>query len=151
KELESFPDRIATSVYSLERDPNPALAGYLFAHLARRVTVTDAELEAALLVRMIGVPAVPVEFWEHVAAEMVLNYYRLSLHGRTLVVRRFAELGQDADLRAALPVLRGLIRIAALDDTIRTMIETSALAKVTAVYRILARTGRLVRDEKVEA
>jgi hypothetical protein len=149
--LETVPDGISSTVASLARDPNPALAGYLYAHLTRREIVDKPELECALLLQMVGSPSVPPEAWTEIALEARTQYHRLSTTGKTTLGRRFLQLCQDPDKRIAAASFKALAGMGSFDDPAWQSIEPSSIQKFTTVYRALVMKGAIPRNQPLEA
>ena len=148
--LELHPCGVSDLVASLSRKPDLGLAGYLYVYLADSVALRNPELAATLLAQMIGSPSTPPQVWEEMAAYTRREYYRLPPSGRSAMVKRFAELGQHADVRAAVAAFRSLDRIGSFDNSVWAMVPRDALKGLGSRYRTAVETGKMPRNQSLE-
>jgi hypothetical protein len=148
--LELHPNDVSDLVASLSRKPDFGLGGYLYVHLTNSVALRDPELAAPLLAQMIGSSSAPPQVWEEIAANARAEYSRLSTSGRSAMVKRFAELGQHTDVRAAVAAFRSLDRIGSYDNSVWAMVPRDALKGLGNRYRAAVETGKMPRNQSLE-
>ena len=148
--LEAFPDGISDAVASLSRKVDRSLAGFLFSYLTERVTVKNPDLETALLGQMIGSPSVTPLVFNEIVAHIGLNYYRSSPSARAAIVRRFVDLADGRDDKAAEAGLRGLGQISHFRNEIMPMLPPATAARISSTYRRLLQSRRMPRDPELE-
>jgi hypothetical protein len=126
---------------------NGSLRGPTYSAIAKDAPTV---LGAGLLVHLLNQPGVPSEFWDDIAMEVVLHYFRLSEDTRTVVVRRFAELGGTSEMKAAVIGFRGLTKVASFDETVWSRLGEGTTAKLAEAYRSWVRKGQLPRNDTIE-
>lgn len=148
--LEDSPDLISTDVASLSRSPNPALAGYLFVSLVFSNPSMQRDLRSSLLSQVLVSPSVPDERLQEIVGWLQSGYPSLSPTGRSALVRRLVDLGQQSNAEAAKAAYYGLVQIAKWDDTVATLVSPAALGGLRSAYRTMVSKGRIPRNPELE-
>jgi hypothetical protein len=148
--LERSPGTVSEAVASVSAGGDPALAGYLSA-VVWRVMIKDPDLGSALYQKLLGSPSAPPEAWNEIAGQIGLNYHRLSGSGKSAVIRRFTELAQESDARAAKVGFNYLARLANSHSEVPTLIPPAALTGLSNSYRSLVQGGGLQRNQQLES
>jgi hypothetical protein len=152
RRLDTVPNRISDLVISLERRPNPALAGYLFAYLEFSSTrPLDYDRDSTLLLQMAGNPSVPNSRWMELVDSAIVRYAGASLPTRAAFVQRLAELGQQPDVQAAMASYHGLGKIAGVDPSVKGLLSSNALEGLRNAYRAMVKKGTIRRDAALES
>jgi hypothetical protein len=148
--LEGSADLISADVASLSSGPNPALAGYLFVNLVFSNPSMQRDLRSSLLSQMLGDPSVPGERLQEIVGWLQSGYPSLSPTGRSALVRRLVELGQQSNVDAAAAGYYGLEQIAKWDDSVTTLVSPAALDGLRDAYRAMVSKGRIPRNPQLE-
>jgi hypothetical protein len=142
-------DSLASAVASLDSHSNPALAGYLSAHIWYRYANLEPELASRLFVQLIGGATVPPETWQEMTASIVLYYSLVSPDIQTLIVQRFVELALRPDRFAGFAGFHGLGQIATFASL--EVVTAGLVDTLTKAYRRLVTVEGMQREFSLEA
>lgn len=149
--LLNTPDLIPDAVASLSRSPNPALAGFLVPYLRSLKSIKQPGLPSQMLLQMAGNPGVPAEGWEDICFWARMTSGGLGPEGPEILVRRFIELAQQQDSRAALTGLNELAAFAQNGHFLDHPMPPAAMGKLADTYRRLVAARKMNRNEPLEA
>jgi len=141
--LEGSQELISEAVASLSLTPNPALAGYIYMYLKFPKTSVPTDHWADLFWQLIQNPSVPADRWDEIAVWLVSCYDNLSPAGRSTLVSRLRELGQQGDALAATIGVAGLAEIASRDASVEVRISPATLARLRSSYAALVSNGSI--------
>jgi hypothetical protein len=141
--LDGSPELISEAVASLSRVPNPALAGYMYARLKFSKMSVEGDRWADLFWQLIENPSVPPDRWGEIAVWLVSCYDTLSSAGRTLLVSRLRDLGQQEDALPATIGVAGLAEIASHDASVEIGIPPATLVRLRSSYAALVSKGSI--------
>jgi len=150
--LEHSPMQVSSSVASLSRTPNPALAGYLAVYLTWSKALSNREFSADLLSQIFGNPSVPDAAADDLVFSLLGKYHGLPAESgvRGTIVRRLTQVGQQPGRHAAVSAIQGLARLVGSDESVRTMPSETALEGLANNYRGLVKRGSIPRNPTFE-
>jgi hypothetical protein len=149
--LQDHSELIPDSLASLSRAHNPALAGYLLGVIQSNPQLLASGTATNLLSQMMGNPGVPAEawrgipFWFHIACSGIVSC------GPATEARRFAELVQDDDARAAKVGIEGLTSMANSNESPQTVLTPGVLDRVRTVYLRLLQGNEVSKSTALES
>jgi hypothetical protein len=131
---EGSPELISETVASLSLTPNPALARYIYMYLKFPKTCIATDHWADLFLQLIQNPSVPGDRWDEIAVWLVSCRDNLSSAGRSTLVSRLRELGQQGDAITGPIGVAGLAEIASHDGSVEIGISPATPAKLRGSY-----------------
>ena len=148
--LDSSADAISNRVLLLRAQPDPAVAGLIYAYLAHREFIAKPELMATLLLQMIGTASVPQTVRSEMERMILADYFRLKSNEKAEVVRGFAGFGEMADRKLSVLGFDGLFRIAKSDSSSDLALGEEIKARLAVAYRANVEEGLMQRDQVFE-
>ena len=144
------PESLVDATGSLSSTPNAPLAGLLFAFFTVGKMPLRGDVTFSLLSQLLGNPSVPSGAADLIAAFMASHYPALPPDLKVLMVRRFAELGQQPDKELAVAALRALADVLSFDASARSSVPPMALAELERSYRTMVSEKRMPRNALLE-
>jgi hypothetical protein len=99
---------------------------------------------------MVGSPSVPPEEWVRIAQSAQLHFFRFSLAGKASFAKQILELCKSEDIRVAHAAFRALVGHS-FEDPVWSTVDAATIQRLTAVYRLLVKSGKISRDQSLEA
>jgi hypothetical protein len=150
RRLRESPERISDMVASLSGNANPALAGYLFFHLAYGKANYSRDLTATLLSNLLASLVGPMDLDLASAGFLPSTYPALEPSTQVGVITRLVELAQRPEPDGARAAFEGLAKIASLDDGVVGMLPPASLPRLGDAYRQLVKTGSIAAEPLLE-
>jgi hypothetical protein len=151
--LKKTPNLISAVVDALSPSSSPTMAGYILYYVLQSRDIPQRDLHEALLMRMIGNPAIPAEEWRIILFFLTPAYNASPTpEGRSRIIRRYLDLALSDDDSAAAVGLSGLSGIAINPKSgLRDLLSPSVVPALAIKYRALVAKKKLSRSEPLEA